>query len=473
MKIDKENSNVEFKTKEEVLARLQEIEQKKQKIGSPEELEALEQEILGLTSQYAALLLQQKVQESLDSGEQQKKEAEFIKNCPKRMKSDGFETVKITTAGGSNICVRVRYYIRSCDRRRGKKRHKGVYAGLILLGIHDRCTPGLTAKVSAWAALLSSFEEVRQVLSDQGVILGVKVIRKLAYRYADRARIMQQVGEVPLGEEDNLQGRKVVVSMDGGRVRLREKKRGPKTKKNRTRYKGSWREPKLLIIYVVDDQGKLEKSFTPFIDGCIRTNQPDVLFQMLAGYLKSLGIENADRVLFVADGARWIWKRIPVLVKQLGLDPNRVHELIDFYHAVEHLGKVAELRKKWSAKERKTWVSRQRGRLLKGEATTVVKAVQDICRGKKSKAIAKERDYFVKNIQRLNYLLIKGLNLPIGSGAVESAVRRVINLRIKGPCIFWYRENAEKILMLRAYYKSGRWNCLKQMANSHASLLVA
>jgi hypothetical protein len=472
MKKVNESKSLEL-NKEEVLARIQEIEQSKQKIGSPEELEALEQKIRGLTNQLAALVLQQKVQESLDSEEQKEKEAAFIKNCPKRMKSDGFETVKITTAGGNSIRVRARYYLRSCDRRRGKKRHKGVYAGLILLGIHDRCTPGLTAMVSVWAALLSSFEEVRQVLLEQGVMLGVKVIRKLAYRYADRARIMQQIGQMPSGEEDNLEGRKVVVSMDGGRVRLREKKRGPKTKKGRTRYDGSWREPKLLIIYVVDDQGKLEKSFTPLIDGCIRIKNPDALFLMLEGYLKSLGIQNAARVLFVADGARWIWKRVPGLVEQLGLDPDRVHQLIDFYHAVEHLGKVAELRKKWSAKERKTWVSKQRGRLLKGEAAAVIKAVQDICRGRKSKAIAKERNYFVKNAHRLNYPMIKELGLLIGSGAIESAIRRVINLRLKGSCIFWYRENAEKILMLRAYYKSGRWNYLKQMANSHASLLAA
>jgi hypothetical protein len=55
--------------------------------------------------------------------------------------------------------------------------------------------------------------------------------------------------------------------------------------------------------------------------------------------------------------------------------------------------------------------------------------------------------------------------MPIGSGAVESAVRRVINLRLKSPCIFWTEETAEEmLLLLRAYYKSGRWNLLKKMA---------
>ena len=467
MKVEKEDGFAENEGIEKIYQRLRELEGAILRIGCPEDLEVLEQEIMGLTNNLGALLLQKKLQAALDSDEQQQKEAELIRAWPGRMKSEGYETVYILTAGGFRIEVKVRYYRRSCHRR-NNKRYKGVYGGLILLGIHDRCTPGLAAMVSGWSALLSSFEEVRQVLLEQGVVLGVKVIRKLAYRFADRARALQQAGHIPLNDDENLSGRRVVVSTDGGRVRLRENKRGPKTKKGRTRYNGEWREPKLLIVYVVDAQGKLEKSFNPFIDGCIKG--PAALFQMLESYLNTLCIQNADKVLFVADGARWIWTRIPGLVRSLGLNPKRVFELIDFYHAVEHLSNVASLRKAWSAKERKSWISKQRRLLLKGEGVSVVKAVKSICRGRNSKAIRRERNYFIRNERRLNYPLMKTLNLPIGSGGVESAVRRVINLRIKGPCIFWHKENAERILLLRSYYKAGRWNCLKQMANSHISL---
>lgn len=386
------------------------------------------------------------------------------------MKSEGFETVRIQSSTGEIIEIRTRYYRRACDRRNGK-RLKGVYAGLVLLGIYDRCTPGLAAMVSAWSALLSSFEEVRQVLCDHSVVMDVKVIRKLAYRYAERARAVQQAGQIPLTEDDSLQGRRVVISTDGGRTRLREKKRGPRTAKGRTRYHGSWREPKLLIIYVVDAHGKQEKSFNPFIDGGF--NGPDGLFQLLNGYLESLCIQQADKVLFVADGAHWIWNRVPGLIKSLGLNSDQFYELLDFYHAVEHLGKVAGLRKSWPAKKRKSWISKQRRLLLKGESSVVVQAVQTLCRGRNSKAIKTERDYFVRNEHRLAFPTVKALNLPIGSGAIESSIRRVVNLRLKGPCIFWYKENAEKMIMLRSYYKSGRWNCLKQMANSHISLLAA
>lgn len=386
------------------------------------------------------------------------------------MKSEGFETVHIQLRAGGTIEIRARYYRRSCDRRSGK-RYKGAYASLILLGIHDRCSPGLASMVSSWSALLSSFDEVRQVLCDHGLTLDIKVIRKLAYRYAERARAEQQAGRIPLNDNDSLEGRRVVISTDGGRTRLREKKRGPKTKKGRTRFHGAWREPKLLIIYVVDAHGKQEKSFAPFIDGCF--NGPDSIFRLLKVYLESLRIQKADNILFVADGAHWIWNRVPLLISALGLASECVYELLDFYHAVEHLGKVAGLRKSWSSKERKSWVSKQRGLLLKGKSAEVVKAVQLICRGRNSKAIKTERNYFVRNEHRLAFPTVKALNLPIGSGAIESSIRRVVNLRLKGPCTFWYRENAEKMIMLRSYYKSGRWNYLKQMANSHNSLAVA
>jgi hypothetical protein len=331
---------------------------------------------------------------------------------------------------------------------------------LVLLGIHERCTPGLGAQVSAWSALLSSFEEVVQVLADHGLVLGAKTVRQLSYRYAERARAVQHAAGVAWGEGDSVAGRRVVVSGDGGRVRLREPKRGPRTKKGRRRYHAAWREPKLLIVYVVDAQGKLEKSFAPVIDGTLRG--PDAWLELLRGYLKSLRLEQADRVLFVADGAHWIWNRVTTLVKALGLDPQRVHELIDFYHAVEHLGKVAALRKGWSAKERRTWVRKHRRLLLKGHVEQVVEAVRELCRGRYSKAVTTERNYFIRNQQRMAYPTIKALSLPLGSGAVESAIRRVVNLRLKGPCIFWYRENAEKMLMLRSYYKAGRWNLLKK-----------
>ena len=170
------------------------------------------------------------------------KENDKVKTCKGKYKNEGFIAVSLDTMSGLTIEVQARYYRRSCDKRNGK-RYKGVYAGLILLGIHERCTPLLASTVSMWSSLLSSFAEVQQVLSEQGISFSIRVLRRICYRYADHPRLMQQAGEFTLSEGESVAGRYVVVSCDGGRIRLRENKRGKKTKKGRTRYKGAWREP--------------------------------------------------------------------------------------------------------------------------------------------------------------------------------------------------------------------------------------
>jgi hypothetical protein len=178
-------------------------------------------------------------------------------------------------------------------------------------------------------------------------------------------------------------------------------------------------------------------------------------------------------VLFIADGAPWSWKRVPLLVHALGLAVEQVHELLDFYHALQRLGQVAALRKDWSAKARARWRTQQRPLLLQGQVEQVIAAVQAICRGRNSKAIRQHRVSCIKNQHRMAYAQLLAMKLPIGSGAIESTVRRVVNLRLKGPSICWCRASAEVILLLRSYYKAGRWNLLKHMATSHRALLEA
>ncbi len=249
-------------------------------VSTPEQLEALERTIAEQAAHASAEQLRRQLQAALDSDGQQERERQLIDAWPGRMKSEGRKAVQVLVLGGVLITLWVRYYRRACDRRSGK-RYKGVCAGLVLLGVHERTTPALAATAGAWSALLGSFEEVRQVLEEQGTRLSVNTVRKLAYRYAQRARTMQQAGAWPLDEADAVAGRRVVVSCDGGRIRLRENKRGPKTAKGRTRYEAAWREPKLLIIYAVNAEGKQERSFAPVLDGTLRG--PDALFGLIRG----------------------------------------------------------------------------------------------------------------------------------------------------------------------------------------------
>ncbi|MDP4857124.1 MAG: hypothetical protein NWR42_06915 [Desulfobacterales bacterium] len=316
------------------------------------------------------------------------------------------------------------------------------------------------------AAMLSSFEETSRVFNDKGVNLGINTIRRIAQRYANRAKIAQRIEQCPFAE--SLDRRRVVVSTDGGRIRIRKNKRGPGTKKGRRRYTTHWREPKLVMIYTVDEHGKMDRNFMPVIEGTLKG--PDAVFGLLGYHLRQLNIGAADKILFVADGARWIWKRVFELIEALGLPRSNVYELVDFYHAVEHLAKVADFKKNWTRSEKKRWVKKHRRLLLKGHADKVISAIKLICRGRNSKGISAERNYFVRNQARMCYQELCDHRFPIGSGAMESGIRRVVNLRMKGACLYWLEKTAEAMLMLRSYYKAGRWNLLEKLSFSLAFL---
>jgi hypothetical protein len=445
---------------DEIQDKLRDYQENPRLVQSPEALEQLEQEIRELGEALTALITGRQIQHSLDSEELQEAQSKLVREWPHRLKNHESEGVWVRTASGYEIWVKAKYFRRK-GKRSGKRRYRGFYLGLLLLGINERCTCGFAAEVSLLAAMLGSLAEAREVLAERGVRIDIKVLRRITYRFSESARLSQRLEG--LGFDEHVAGRRVVVSMDGGRIRLKENKRGQKTAKGRARYRGAWREPKLFIIYVVDADGKLERSFMPIMDAIIRG--PDAIFKLLRNYLGQLGITAAEQVLFVADGARWIWNRISALVHGLGLKPEQVYELIDFYHAVEHLGKVAGLRKSWTARQRKCWVRKHRRLLRQGQVDKVIDAVKEVCRGRNSKGIRTERNYFVRNISRMAYARVRTLKLPIGSGSVESAIRRVVNLRLKGACIFWCKENAEAILLLRCYWKAGRWNQLKNRAN--------
>ncbi len=78
--------------------------------------------------------------------------------------------------------------------------------------------------------------------------------------------------------------------------------------------------------------------------------------------------------------------------------------------------------------------------------------------------------YFRSRMHLMRYDELRRDGLPIGTGAVESAIRRIVNLRMKGPGIFWTPENAERILYLRCRAKAGRWSEVE--AALHRSALL-
>src|SRR5262249_59823246 len=136
---------------------------------------------------------------------------------------------------------------------------------------------------------------------------------------------------------EEFRGKRIAAALDGGRVRVRtviKKVRvGGRTK--RKPFKVEWREPKLLIVFETDEKGRMAKGCRPIIDGTLRG--PDALIELVAFHLHRLGAARANVVTFTADGAPWIWARLDWVMAQVGLEPARVVEVLDWCHAVHHL----------------------------------------------------------------------------------------------------------------------------------------
>jgi len=365
--------------------------------------------------------------------------------------------------------VTVNYLKRDRRRQVGRKRSKrgkagsGLYPALAALGIFHGVSPALADEVSFQVCANDAVRTARASLARQGIDRGHKQTLNLVNQVGRRARqqrdqFLADARSNPAQDGGVLAGRTVVVSTDGGRLRLREVKRGRRRKSGHRGYKTPWREPKLLAICVVGPDGKVSRQFEPIYDGTL--GDADAVFDMLVGYLRALGAHQAARLVLVGDGAHWIWNRAEQLRKQLGLPASRMTQIIDWYHAVEHLHSLSAVPARWSAKQRKQWVVKAKKLLWAGQTAPLVQSIDQLAVGRRAKAVKEHRDYFADNGPRMQYQTFKEAGLPIGSGIIESAVRRIVNMRLKAPGKFWDYDHAEQMLLLRSYLKSGRWHSL-------------
>jgi len=229
-------------------------------------------------------------------------------------------------------------------------------------------------------------------------------------------------------------------------------------KRKRKPFRIEWREPKVVILFETDEKGRMIKGSRPVIDGTLQG--PDALLELVAFHLHRLGAAQAGVVSFVADGAPWIWARLDWVIAQVKLDPVRVVEILDWCHGVHHLS-LALSALGLAEKRRGELYSRLRGLLKAGQSRAVIEELEGLAAGKAAGSpVWREINYLTKHSEagRLRYNCFRCRGVPLGSGAIESTIRRVINLRLKGTSIYWTEENAEAVFQLRAAVVSGRWD---------------
>ncbi len=161
------------------------------------------------------------------------------------------------------------------------------------------------------------------------------------------------------------------------------------------------------------------------------------------------GLETAGRVIVLGDGAPWIWNLADMQF------PKAI-QVLDYYHAAEHVGNVARLLYPEDDEQRKTWLRLAKDMLREGQIEALIQILRSIrTRGAKRTAVEKEIEYFDNNKQRMQYNRYRENSLFIGSGVIEAGCKSLIGGRLKQSGMHWSVRGANAIIALRCCIKSG------------------
>ena len=173
----------------------------------------------------------------------------------------------------------------------------------------------------------------------------------------------------------------------------------------------------------------------------------------------------------VADGASDFWSF---------LTPRTDKQILDFYHVVEYLSKVAYAAhpQKTGKPERKRWLADHCHRLKQepGHAAVLIKEMEKLSRRKKladtvKADLAMVLRYFKNHRTMMDYAQHIKQDLPIGSGVTEAACKTLIKQRLCGSGMRWKSRGAKMILTLRGLIQSGdRWQQFWQKIDQYGAL---
>jgi len=375
----------------------------------------------------------------------------------------GYREITIRLKSGKTWSIRSPFFLRGKPkRRRGRapKRQKGAlrHLGLELLGIIKKLSPALINLCSSMAVLCPSFVVGANSLRGFGIKMNDRLLQDITRKFSGLVKSVRV--ECAGGKEWKASGLRILISVDGGRIRERTVKRGRRKEGlKRQGYSTEWFEPRLLIITQFDENGKKIRSVNPILDGAC--GDMDEFFQLLKEHLSSINIEEAKEVVFCADGGQGIWPRTEKLIEELGI--TNAGQILDYTHAKQNANIVNKLitdTLKLSAKESKKITKQIRDLLWNGNISGISALVKEKLgtRRKAAKAALKKLDEYFGNHNKFQYQTFQDKGLPTGSGSIESAIRRVINLRIKGSGLFWKKKNAEGMILLRSLVLTGKLN---------------
>lgn len=168
------------------------------------------------------------------------------------------------------------------------------------------------------------------------------------------------------------------------------------------------------------------------------------------------------RRVYLADGAETNWELLAEVERAVGGNPLESVQIVDFYHACEHLKGGCDAI--WGESTPRGHAEFARLRVLLKEAEDGAERIiqafnyhRGRASGSRRKRIGAALTYFRNQRGRMHYAAYQRQHLPIGSGVVEAACKTLVTQRLKGSGMAWTMAGGQAILTLRSLLQSGRW----------------
>jgi hypothetical protein len=319
---------------------------------------------------------------------------------------------------------------------------------------HQQLSLALEDKLAFTITATASYEEAAALAQKWGVPVSDSALHSLTQRLGSRAeaQIQEQLKMPPVEREPQRAPTKLAVLMlDGWQVR----QRGPgwgkkKTEQNRV----EWHEWKTGVYYR-HEQSARTAGGRGMIEGKIVIGwqgEPVEFARRLHWEGQRAGLGRAQAKLVVGDGAPWIWN--VTQDRWAGAD-----EMLDFYHASQHLWDVGRALHGDQEVATAQWVEPRRHQLRHGREKQVLAELAGLKapRGEAGKVVLREQNYFASHAGRMNYRTIHRRGWPIGSGAVESACRQK-QCRFKRPGQFWTAKGMRYLSSLTEARHNQHWD---------------
>ena len=222
---------------------------------------------------------------------------------------------------------------------------------------------------------------------------------------------------------------------------------------------GEWCEVKTLAIGTVEKSDLEGEVHAQDLSYFSRTADHQSFGRLAAVETHRRGTEGAGKVCAVVDGAEW---------QQSFIDLHRPDavRILDWCHGAEHLAKAGQAAYGAGTAAASEWLGIQLHQLKHGEPEDMLRDLRVLCRdmaegkgtdGGAAKAVKGSLEYLEKRRGQIRYAEFQANGYPIGSGAVESANKLLVEARLKGSGMHWARKHVNPMVALRTVVCSDRW----------------